>query len=165
MGGTAEQPKYENHEATRRSPSIDDLLPRLLEVPTPAHLHPFVRILGLRGDRDGLVELLEWVAYYATEIDAAANEVMNGKRMMRNCLIAARLFLEQDLVPMEHHLPDGSLAEEVGSSEHDEKAAGNSQRYMEHFRRVVDENPQWGGWPTDEEVTLYACRPGGNNDM
>ena len=165
MGGTAEQSNYEKSGATGRSLSIEHHLPRLLEVPTPAHLHPFVRILGLRGDRDGLVELLEWMAYYAPEIDGATDEVMNGKRMMRNCLTAARLLLEQDSVLMEHQLTDGSVVKELASSEQDEKVVGNNQKYMQRFRRVVDENPQWGGWPTDKEVAVYACRPEAKNNM
>ena len=168
MEGTAERSKCEmdeKDEGTRQSFHIEHLLPRLLEVPTPAHLHPFVRVLGLCGDRDGLIELLEWIAYYASEIDAAADEVMNGKRMMRNCLTASRLFLEQDLVLMENHLPDGSLAKKMVCYERDENAVEKSNRYTQRLRRVVDENPQWGGWPTDEEVTIYVYRPWANSNM
>ena len=165
MEGIAGRSNCEKEKATTRRLHIEQLLPRLSEVPTPAHLHPFVRVLGLCGDRDGLIELLEWIAYYAPEIDAAADEVMNGKRMMRSCLTAARLFLEQDLVLLESHLPDGSMAKKIVCYESDEKVMEKDCRYTQRFRRVVDENPQWGGWPTDEEIIMYVHRPWANNSI
>ena len=44
------------------------LLPRLLEVPHPACLHDFVRVLGLSRDYDGFLELAEWMSLFAGEL-------------------------------------------------------------------------------------------------
>lgn len=152
--------------------AIKNLVPRLLEVPVPAQLHPFIRILGLRGDHEGIIDLLEWMSYYAHEIQAAADEVMNGERMLRRCLTAARVFLEQSPSAIDQLVPDGAVSESGASKEGTKASSGKvgvppilwrkdrtPETFIQRFRRIVDENPAWGGWPTDEEVGIYDNRP------
>ncbi|KAL8788397.1 MAG: hypothetical protein Q9195_007315 [Heterodermia aff. obscurata] len=143
----------------------DTLVPRLLETPSPAHLHPFIRILGLRGDHRGLVELVEWMGEFAPELQTRAEELMNGRRMLRRCLTAAVVFLEQRWLPPEERMQYGEkynngTAEEFGDD------AGRTiscesidptkiSSLAPRFRRVIDENSDWGGWPSDDEIETY----------
>ena len=141
--------------------ALRNLIPRLLEVPVPAQLQPFIRVLGLRGDHEGLVELMEWMSYYAPEIQATADEVMNGGQMLRRCLTAARVFLEQSPSAMDQCVPSGGV-NELSASKESTKASREdcaAESRIQRFRRIVDQNPAWGGWPTDEEVDRYVNRP------
>ena len=124
------------------------LLPRLLEVPSPAELHALIRALGLSRDYSGLHTLILWMAHYAPELKAVADELMNGSELMRRCLIATRAFM------------DGSWFNLVTANvEQDEvlreqAAAGD----IEKVYVVIEEIEEWGGWPTDEEVEAYCRR-------
>lgn len=144
------------------------LLPRLLETPSPAQIHPYIRVLGLREDHEGLVEMVEWMARFAPEFQARAEEVMNGKRMLRRCLTAAVVFLEQNWLPPEDRVPygrkgpDSTSVEEgdiISSTMEDIPAvdipSDSAQTLEQRFRRAVNENPDWGGWPTDNEIDVY----------
>ena len=149
----------------------DNLLPRLLETPTPAYLHPFIRVLGLCEDHEGLVELMEWMAEFAPELQARAAERANGQRMMRSCLTAAVIFLEKSWLPLEERTQHGDncnngtvkeSGKDAGRPKHCESSdATKNGTLAERFRRVIAENPDWGGWPSDEEITEYmedSCR-------
>ena len=149
-------------------PEADYLLPRLLETPSPAHIHPFIRILGFREDHGGLVELVEWMAEFAPELQSRAAEVMNGERMMRRCLTAAVVFLEQSWLPPEERIQYGGKC----NNDSDEDSGKDASRtaYCEssnhtkngtleqRFRRVIAENSDWGGWPSDDEIDVYMGR-------
>ena len=146
-------------------PVADYLIPRLLETPSPVYIHPFIRILGLREDHAGLVELVEWMAEFAPEIQIRASEAMNGKRMLRKCLTAAVIFLEQSWLPPEERMPydeecNNGTAEESGKDAgrtiHCESIDSTKNGTLaQRFRRVIAENPDWGGWPSDDEIDMY----------
>lgn len=124
------------------------LLPRLIEVPRAAHLHQFIRVLGLMQDHGGLLDLIEWMALYAEEIQTQAEEQRSGARMFRRCLVATRVFLERswndfEIDYREHHV---LLERNV------EKA---SEEVLQSVKSVIQENPSWGGWPEDWEVQTY----------
>ncbi|MCJ1393416.1 hypothetical protein MMC18_006290 [Xylographa bjoerkii] len=123
------------------------LLPRLLEVPSPAELHALIRALGLSRDYNGLRALILWMAHYAPELRAVADELRNGAELMRRCLIATRAFMDGSW----HSLvtATGTHDEVVG-----EQAADG---VIEEVCMVIEEIDGWGGWPTDEEVDNY-CR-------
>ncbi len=133
------------------------LLPRLLEAPQPAYLHRFVRILGLREDYPGLLDLVEWMSLYAAEIKAVADENANGHRMMRRCLTAIHVFMERSWTIL-----DKREAEARG----EDRSAGD-RREMEERRApagivkaiqdIVNGHKGWGGWPTDDEVEQYCA--------
>ena len=147
----------------------DYQLPRLLETPSPSHIHSFIRILGLREDHMGIVELVEWMADFAPELRIKADELMNGKPMLRRCLTAAVVYLEQSWLPPEERIPygehcDSSTFEEFGqdsgrtiqSESTDHTKNGPAGTLTQRFRRAIDKNPDWGGWPSDLEIDTYV---------
>ena len=124
------------------------LLPRLLEVPRPAYIHQFVRVLGLSCDYHGLLDLLEWMALHADELKAQADEQRSGAKMFRRCVIATRVFLERswtfyDLPQRETHV---LIEREVESA---------PAEVWQAIKQVIEENGRWGGWPSDGEVEEY----------
>ena len=125
------------------------LLPRLLEVPVPSQLHAFIRVLGLRADYSGLLDLMQWMSRFAPELRAAADEAANGASMTRRCVVAMRVFLERCW-------SDGA---ENGSKELKGNHEGGPEEVIEKVYEIIEGNEQWGGWPSDEEVEKY-CRRG-----
>jgi hypothetical protein len=124
------------------------LLPRLLEVPHPAQLHAFIRVLGLSRDYGGILDLIEWMSLFGDEIDVISEESMNGKSMMRRCLTATRVFLERSWM----EAPRGAFAGHAGILTDVEPATVEIVKAVEE---VVMQNKQWGGWPTEREVDDY----------
>ena len=149
---TDAHPEFENSPNERKNflpPSC--LLPRLLEIPRPAYLHQFVRVLGVRRDYDGLLDLIEWMALHVDDIDQAINEQHNGPRMFRRCLIATRVFLERSWTY--YDIPDRKKHVLV---EKDVEPAPKETWQM--IRNVVEETENWGGWPKDSEVKAYVLK-------
>ncbi|KAJ5541301.1 hypothetical protein N7494_006377 [Penicillium frequentans] len=70
-------------------------MPALLHVPDYATLHSFVRAMGIVGDDDGLLHLLRWMSRSADQLNELAEERLNGEQMMRQTLVAIRLYLEK----------------------------------------------------------------------
>ena len=133
------------------------LLPELLEVPHPACLHAFVRVLGLRRDYDGLLDLVEWMSLFADEINAVADESANGNRMMRRCLIAIQVFMERSWIVFEKR--EAEARGEDPSTVHDEReteAEPAPAGIVKAVKEVVKGNNRWGGWPEPDEVEHYC---------
>ena len=134
------------------------LLPRLLEVPHPACLHGFVRVLGLRRDYEGLVDLVEWMSLFADEINAVADQKANGYRMMRRCLTAIHVFLERSWLILEKR--EAEAQGEDPSTVRDEqemKAEAAPAGVVKVIQEIVRENKRWGGWPDPYEVVQYCA--------
>ena len=129
------------------------LLPKLLEVPDPAQLHSFIRILGLRRDYQGLLDLIEWMALFNDSIRAVTDGQAHGSRMMRRCLTAVRVFLERSWLYYEEA---GSVQAQMNDETGDIAAA--PVEIWQIVRDVIEEMHQWGGWPTDEEVEQYCAK-------
>ena len=130
------------------------LIPKLLEVPDSAQLHSIIRILGLRRDYQGLLDLIEWMALYSDEIRAVTEEQQNGARMMRRCMIAIRTFLERSwLYYQEAGSEQAQLNEMTGELE------PAPLEIWQTIHDAINEKQHWGGWPTDAEVERY-CRKG-----
>ncbi|KXG48902.1 uncharacterized protein PGRI_027720 [Penicillium griseofulvum] len=70
-------------------------VPSILQIPSPATLHAFVRAMGSAGDDEGLLHLLQWMSRSADLLKEAAEEHANGDKMMRRTLVAIRVFLER----------------------------------------------------------------------
>ena len=122
------------------------LLPRLLEVPSPAEVHALIRVLGLSRDYNGLHTLILWMAHYAPELKVVADELRNGSELMRRCLVATRAFVDgswYDLVTA-----NGVQAEVT------QEESPNS--FLERVYMAIEGVEDWGGWPTDEEVENYC---------
>lgn len=130
------------------------MLPELLEVPSPAQLHAFIRVLGLCEDYNGILDLVQWMGSHTLELRAVASEPMNGLYMARRCMIATRVFLERSWLKVGHE--DDERDEQVDDQEVEDGAPPD---LVEKVFTVIDENEVWGGWPTDDEVEAY-CRQG-----
>ena len=131
------------------------LLPKLLEVPAPAALHAFIRVLGLRRDYDGILDLMEWMSLFADDINALADEQRNGRTMMRRCLTAVRVFLERSWMQMRHSGFEPWVAEHSGIVIEADPA---SVEVISAVHEIILENKHWGGWPSDEEVEEYCSK-------
>ena len=134
------------------------LLPRLLEVPQPAYLHSFVRVLGLRRDYDGLIDLVEWMSLFSDEINALADESANGYRMMRRCLTAVRVFMERSWTTLEKI--EGEDPEKDPGTVHGELGMETEPapaKIVKAVKETVMENKRWGGWPEAHEVEQYCA--------
>lgn len=134
------------------------LLPKLLEVPHPACLHGFVRVLGIRRDYDGLLDLVEWMSLYADAINAVADEKANGHRMMRRCLTAIVVFMERSWIFLEKR--EAEAQGEDPSTVRDElemKAEPAPAGMLKAVQEIVRANKSWGGWPRPNEVVDYCA--------
>lgn len=129
-------------------------LPKLLEVPGPAQLHAFIRVLGLCEDYNGIQDLAQWMCNHTPELIAVAIEPLNGKHLARRCVIAIRVFLERSWLKVDHEDDEG---DERAYNQEDE--GGAPREIIQKVSTVIIENEDWGGWPTDEEVAAY-CRKG-----
>ena len=138
-------------QANIRDPST--LLPRLLEVPHPSHLHAFIRVLGLQGDYNGLLGLVRWMRQFNMELESDAAESMNGKKLLRRCIIAVRVFLERSWLFLDGEASYSALADRGGV---DDEAP---EEIWQKVFKLVETQESWGGWPTDEDVEEY-CRKG-----
>ena len=165
--------KSNSHPPSDQSQFDTTSLPRLLEIPSLATLHTFIRILGLRRDYTGLLELVEWMAEFAPELQQAGEEVMNNPVMQRRCLCAVRAFLErgwmreeeganleegEGVVDDDDNGGDSGDDGDVGAEVKGESNLGANEVMVRRIREIVDSH-EWGGWPTDGEVVRY-CRRG-----
>ena len=134
------------------------LLPRLLEAPHPACLHRFVRILGLRGDYPGLLDLVEWMSLYAEEIKAVADENANGHRMMRRCLTAIHVFMECSWTILEKREAEARGEDRSTKNDrHETEGRRAPAGIVKAIQDIVKGNKGWGGWPTPHEVEQYCA--------
>lgn len=135
-------------------------LPRLLEVPSPAILHSYVRALGWMADYEGLLGAVRWMVANQTELTLRLAGDRNGEVMMRRTLVALRVFLERSWLPMPE---DPCQAEaEVDGWAGDlrrmlrQLEAPASEETIDEIQRLVESVDDWGGWPDDDEVEEYG---------
>lgn len=134
------------------------LLPRLLEVPHPACLHSFVRVLGLRRDYEGLLDLVEWMSLFADEINAVADESASGHRIMRRCLTAIHVFMERSWIILEmREAKDQGEDPSFVRHEVEMKAEPAPAGIVRAVQETVRANKRWGGWPDPYEVEEYCA--------
>ena len=134
------------------------VLPKLLEVPHPACLHGFVRVLGLRRDYDGLLDLVEWMSLFANEINAVIDEKANGRRMMRRCLTAIHVFMERSWIILEKQEAEAQGRDpSIVRNELEMKAAPAPARVVRAVQAIVRANEEWGQWPNAMEVMHYCA--------
>ena len=126
--------------------SASSVLPELLQIPSPAHVHVFMRAIGTMRDYDGILDLLRWMAYAAPELEVVSQELRNGSRLFRFALISARVYLERSWATVVAH----------DDMKHEEAAP---QEAVDEARSIIERVEDWGGWPTDDEVAEY-CRKG-----
>ncbi len=116
----------------------------LSQIPHPAHLHAYIRFLGLYPNFDGIVDLVRWMSTFSGQIMEEAQETANGVSLMRTCLVAARSYLGQPL-PKD---------KDVDPNIEKEERAHHSKRSND-VRQIISTNEHWGDWDIDEEVEQY----------
>ena len=133
------------------------LLPRLLEAPHPACLHRFIRILGLREDYSGLLDLVEWMSLYAEEIKAVADENANGHRIMRRCVTAIHVFMERSWILLDKREAEARGEDRGIKDDTHEMERCAPAGIVKAIKDIVEGNKGWGGWPTTDEVEHYCA--------
>lgn len=129
------------------------LLPKLIEVPHPWLLHAFIRVLGLRRDYEGIWETIEWMSIYANELDTMVDQSMNGRRIMRRCITATRVFLERSWMTVKRDDECNSAGFYGIMIEADPAPV----EIIRAVRELVLTHEIWGGWATDTEVAEYCA--------
>ena len=140
------------------------LLPRLLDIPSPAQLHAFIRVLGLLKDYEGIHDLVKWMVDFAPELKSITNELQGGSTSMRRSIVAIRVFLEQSWMyyGSAEDAEDQDQEQEQHTEEDGTQAktfAGASEVILQKVYEAIESVENWGGWPYDEEVEAY-CRKG-----
>ena len=125
--------------------TVAEPLPKLLHVPGSSELHVFVRVLGVAQDFVGILQLVKWMSRYAAELRALSKESASGQRLLRRTLVATRVFLE------------GKPLYSAEGEDEVEKAWFNvaPEHIVQEACSIIDNEEDWGGWPTDEEVEQY----------
>lgn len=70
-----------------------DILPLFMHQIHGAHLHAYIRCMGLVDDHAEILSVLRWMVKYHEELDKVAVKSQNGWRLIRHALIAARTFV------------------------------------------------------------------------
>ena len=136
----------------------------MLEVPSPSVLHAFVRALGMAEDYNGLLSLLRWMSKYTVPLNELADDLLNGKKIMRRTIVAFRVFLEvsREVAPS---TPNNNwiIQSRLTQSENDRKPPCMDEGYgpvpsdscLAEAYNIIEETELWGSWPSDEEVRDY----------
>lgn len=119
-------------------------LPTSLAVPNLAALHAFIRALALYGDFEGIYSLVRWMVRAKDEIANVAAREMNGTSKVKKCLLGIRALLEDP--GRDHRIMRAEGYYEIQSA---------SEELIALVRDEIESVPEWGGWPTDEQVELY----------
>jgi hypothetical protein len=147
----------------------ESIVPDMIQVPTPAALHTFVRALGTAEDHDGILNLLEWMSRYASEIAEAADQKRGGRKMLRRTLTAMRVYLE-DLnalkIPVREPEPAASGKGTLDSYYHTGEQEDDTTETRPIFAdgrvqeayEIIESTTVWGSWPSDDEIRAYVAR-------
>lgn len=119
-------------------------LPRMLQIPSPAILHEYIRALGVLGDHEGLLSIAQWLHRYHRDLDPVIEEEAGGAHRRRMALIALRVFLEP---------PSFTTVDDAPVFRTCVKA---SEEIISLAREEIDAIEGWGGWASDEERTTYV---------
>lgn len=147
----------------------ESIVPDMIQVPTPAALHTFVRALGTAEDHDGILNLLEWMSRYASEIAEAADRKRGGRKMLRRTLTAMRVYLEDlNALKMPVREPEPAATGKApldsyyhtGEQEDDftETSPIFADGRVEEAYKIIESTAIWGSWPSDDEVRAYVAR-------
>lgn len=68
--------------------------PELLHSINGAHLHAYVRVLGLTKDFDGIMRLVKWMVKHHKALEDIATQSRNGPSLFRKVFVAVRVFLD-----------------------------------------------------------------------
>ena len=127
------------------------LMPRLLAVPCPAHLHAFIRVLGFHQDYERILKVVQWMDRFAAEVQHQWRQDMNGEMAMRTAMTSIRVFLEGRWT-LDDDPVNGDFS---GQAQKATKAAPTE--ILEKVFEIIDRQEHWGGWPSNEEVEYYVA--------
>jgi hypothetical protein len=139
-------------------------LPRLVTPPNPALLHAYIRALGALHASAALLDLLTWMHTYRDEILERQHLDRHGARMMRRALVAVRVFLERKFISLERTSLFGDSPRRRGGDAGElvrRLRAPAGEEVIEKIRALLeseDMKETWGGWPTEEECTVYCWK-------
>ncbi|EED19440.1 conserved hypothetical protein [Talaromyces stipitatus ATCC 10500] len=144
-------------------------VPDMVQVPTPSALHVFIRALGTAEDHDGILNLLEWMSRYASEIAEASDQRRGGRRMLRRTLTAVRVFLEDlNELKIPQREPESTVGRKAPldsyyhiGEEQEVKSESRpifSDGRVEEAYDLIESTAVWGPWPSDDEVRAYVAR-------
>ena len=68
-------------------------IPTLLHPIEGAHLHAYVRVLGLAEDYEGLMYVLRWMVQHYVVLGETATQAHNGLKLIQRTIIAIKVFL------------------------------------------------------------------------
>ncbi|KAM3422030.1 hypothetical protein BST61_g2406 [Cercospora zeina] len=130
-------------------------LPRLLTVPSPALLHAYVRAIGWLSRYEDILHLATWMRNYREELLQRKKQDRGGDAMMRRIIVAMRVFLERSWLSREQdrsklHV-DNKREKEIRTF-----VTPAKPQLIESVKTLIEEVEEWEGWPTDEEVGVYA---------
>ncbi|THX60925.1 hypothetical protein D6D06_00910 [Aureobasidium pullulans] len=131
-------------ESQKRNSKVK--LPTLYTIPRPALLHAYIRALGLLRDYNGLEELVHWMTEHRAELAERRAMDRRGDILMRRALTALRVFLEDKWEPSRPGEEEGEFVS-VALPEQ-----------VEDIATMVDGVEDWGGWPSEEDATMYVER-------
>ncbi|PIA98069.1 hypothetical protein CB0940_05335 [Cercospora beticola] len=130
-------------------------LPRLLTVPSPGLLHAYVRAIGWLARYDDILDLAQWMKDYHEDLLERKSQDRNGHAMMRRTIVAMRVFLERSWLPREQNSKTVNAGfereKEIRTFVSPAKAG-----LIDDVKALIEEVEEWEGWPTDEEVAVYA---------
>ncbi|CAL3971892.1 unnamed protein product [Diplocarpon coronariae] len=66
-------------------------IPRLRHNMKSATLHMYVRCMGLAGELNEIISVLEWMVHHRAELEESNRQAKNGSKMLRRILVAARI--------------------------------------------------------------------------
>lgn len=144
-------------------------LPQLLEVPSPAILHAYIRVLGWMGDYLALSQTVEWMVKYQSALQERRSVDRNGDIVMRRAITALRVFLTRSwLYEPQAESRSPQMTEDVDEQPELDirkwplkkhltrlRTPADSER-TKKIKELVESVEDWGGWPTDEEVEEYC---------
>ena len=158
-------------------------LPLVLEVPNPAILHAYIRVLGWMREYGGLRDIVQLMLKYRAEFQQRREMDRNGEVIMRRAIVGLRVFLERSWLADFHSnalvseinkqtkVDFGEKLEHTRHAHDREDAKLASLKYLWRFeqpakhhrvmeiKELVESVEEWGGWPTDEEVEAYCQHP------
>lgn len=120
------------------------VLPRLHVCPGPAVLHAYVRALGACEDFAGILSLTRFITMFWPEIETRMAQDRNGKHIFRRFMIATRSTLQEDYV-----IPP------IDKYEVREPGIKGPEGVVKEVKLCFEGMPEFGGWPSAEEVAEY----------
>jgi hypothetical protein len=108
-------------------------------IPGPAELHTYVRALGILRDYEGLYSFSTWLTKHHTGVTARAEAQRSGSQILFRTLVALRLAVDGGRLSSGlNYAPDAP--EDIALL----------------IKQQIDGVEEWGGWPAQEYVDMYA---------